>query len=584
MAQDMFDTTQIKKLYPGLNVQKGVVNKSGAIDDSMLTSVAGGIALGIDKITELDEKLVLEKADERAQALSDEYLNNAPVETAFLQERKMQINEDLGGAVGDDREHLLEELDLVTTRLSNAKLQGLMTPFEFNRRVNLEAEEIARVNPHLKDKIIARVNKTVGDSAVNDVMQQQVKLAELQSKREADEYAFKIETIKDYYPGSPYDLSPNQLDKVFYEIQGDKAMMNEIMRVADMQDIDGYKEFMRTGGPSTWQRITYNELTGRLRAIAKNAELYPTFEQRLAAGLDVVQEFKNTYEELLSDLPQERTEIKRFITQMDKLFESAEKQMRDDFSLEGINKFVANKAAIYKNSIEVDGYQQYGTTTALEDALDKRMSRIKKMKDIGVIDKEQERVAVQAAATLVKESVSNKGIFIPPELKDEMNTPEFTQMIADEVKDVNAESHQGDVNTITNYIGFINDKDPTINTVSKVKQYDVVLTSLGRLDQESFSRLNKDPVFQATTVEALKQYKEFTNTALQQLTIGQDIDITLIEETGQLVTSNDNSKIAGVLQRINTYIRIRANLLSKKPSEVAKDILKSDFNDFKYGN
>ena len=181
MAQEMFDTTQIKKLYPGLNVQKGVVNKSGLIDDSMLTSVAGGIALGIDKITALDEKLVLEKADERAQALSDEYLNNAPIETAFLQERKMQINEDLGGAVGDDREHLLEELDLVTTRLSNAKLQGLMTPFEFNRRVNLEAEEIARVNPHLKDKIIARVNKTVGDSAVQDVMQQQVKLAELQS-------------------------------------------------------------------------------------------------------------------------------------------------------------------------------------------------------------------------------------------------------------------------------------------------------------------------------------------------------------------------------------------------------------------
>ena len=584
MAQEMFDTTQIKKLYPGLNVQKGVVNKSGLIDDSMLTSVAGGIALGIDKITALDEKLVLEKADERAQALSDEYLNNAPVETAFLQERKMQINEDLGGAVGDDREHLLEELDLVTTRLSNAKLQGLMTPFEFNRRVNLEAEEIARVNPHLKDKIIARVNKTVGDSAVQDVMQQQVKLAELQSKREADEYAFKIETIKDYYPGSPYDLSPNQLDKVFYEIQSDKAMMNEIMRVADMQDVNGYKEFMRTGGPSTWQRITYNELTGRIRAIAKNKELYPTHEQQLSAGLDVIQEFKNTYEDLLSDLHQERTEIKRFITQMDKLFESAEKQMRDDFSLEGINKFVANKAAIYKNSIEIEGYQQYGTTLALEEALDKRMSRIKKYQELGLIDQEQERIALKSVATLSKQAAGNRGIYVPPELQDEMNTPGFTQMIADEVKDVNAESQPGDVNTITNYIGFINDKDPTINTVSKVKQYDVVLTSLGRLDQESFNRLNKDPVFQATTVEALKQYKEFTNTALQQLTIGQDIDITLIEETGQLVTSNDNTKIAGILQRINTYIRIRANLLGKKPSEIAKDILKSDFNDFKYAD
>ena len=56
MAASDFETNKMEKLYPGLNVQPGVVDKSGAIDDSLLTTLAGSAMLGMENYQAIETK------------------------------------------------------------------------------------------------------------------------------------------------------------------------------------------------------------------------------------------------------------------------------------------------------------------------------------------------------------------------------------------------------------------------------------------------------------------------------------------------------------------------------------------------
>ena len=84
----LFDTTKQQSLYPGLNPTQGVVDRSGLIDDSSLTTLVGLGKMGLDTAIQMDQEAVLNESNRVANELADEYLSGSPSEQAYLNAQK----------------------------------------------------------------------------------------------------------------------------------------------------------------------------------------------------------------------------------------------------------------------------------------------------------------------------------------------------------------------------------------------------------------------------------------------------------------------------------------------------------------
>lgn len=120
MAQ--FDSTIYRSIEPrNINPTRGVVNQAGRIDTSAYRAVESGIKM----VQAIDEEQILNKAEEKADTIANEYLSRSPSEQIYLQNRQKELQSDIdSGIMGDDKDQALQELDLVNTKLAKAKAQG----------------------------------------------------------------------------------------------------------------------------------------------------------------------------------------------------------------------------------------------------------------------------------------------------------------------------------------------------------------------------------------------------------------------------------------------------------------------------
>jgi len=583
MAQ--FDSTIYKSIEPrGINPTKGVVNQAGRID----TSAYGAIESGIKMVQAIDEQQILDKAEEKADTIANEYLSRSPSEQVYLQNRQKELQSDIdSGIMGDDKDHALQELDIVNTKLAKAKAQGMMSPFEFNRRVNMEAEEVFRERPYLRDKIIARVNRTVQDTGVYDAVAADEALRKAQEDNAKAEYEYMVGIVEPFIPGSPYRLSREQLESEFYKIKGDQAAVAEIYRQVEVNGTYNYKDFLNNGGPSFHRKALVGNLNALVFAISKNDMDYPTADDKLRAVDEVIENAESDYIDLISsfdDTALKRKDVQAFKEGMDKYFESLKADSKDRILLTNTKTYLSNKKSIYDDELELEYMRMHGQTRKAEENLIKKVELWTKLANAKFLDAETSKAIKKDVQKLSMEIFTGVGRFTSTEL-DEMETDTFSQLVAETTKTINGTSETADVNMITSYLAFVNDKSTETEAGNKLQKYDTNLTALARITDEQFKRLSSNQDFLLTTVEALKQYKGLTNVSLKQLGTGEDITVTLVDELGLLQTSSANAKFKGALDRVNTYIRVRAKMLGKHPKDVAKQILDTDFADsISYGN
>lgn len=185
----LFDTTKQQSLYPGLNPTQGVVDRSGLIDDSSLTTLVGLGKMGLDTAIQMDQEAVLNESNRVANELADDYLSGSPTEQAYLNAQKTVLEGQAASAPDDAKDAIMKQLDDVTAKLARGQAQGVMGQYEFQRRAVQLGQDLAAQNPAYADDISANINKVLNRRGVTDVMQSDMKLMAANQKRVEDQYS-----------------------------------------------------------------------------------------------------------------------------------------------------------------------------------------------------------------------------------------------------------------------------------------------------------------------------------------------------------------------------------------------------------
>ena len=580
----LFDTTKQQSLYPGLSPTQGVVDRSGLIDDSSLTTLVGLGSMGLDAGISIDKENVMNEANNIANQLADDYLDRSPSEQMFLQTQKQQLESDATSAPDEVRDGILKQLDDVNARLTKAKSQGMMDPYEYQRRVIKASQDLAADNPAYANEISANVNKTLNRRGVNDVLQSDMKIMLAQQKRREDQYNHMIKTIEPYVT-NPYALSEEQLASKFLEIKQADVASNTVERLLGNRDLmNSMKEsdmfqIFKEVGPQQFRQSTFNNVTTEVKAILNDPNL-TTYQDRVDAGRQVIENYKEVYIDFIGKLPQDKEQIKTFVKHMDAMFNSLEKQIDDDFSLKGIKEYTANKEQIYKNEIQIGTYQKFGTTLEAEQAIQARVQTINALRGVKALDAATETTLLGLVQDMLQGIGPNQR-FKPAEL-DEIQDPAFVEMVSSNVKKLQDNPQEGDYNFLTSYLKINNERDPNGKAAKKLYDFDVLMKSVGNLNPEAFNKAYNNAELKEELVESVSQYRSYIELELNRVTLGKDVNGIIDPVTG-LVTSDDpvtNKE----LNRMNAYIKIRSRMERKEPKDVVQEIINKEFNNLELFN
>jgi len=580
----LFDTTKQQSLYPGLSPTQGVVDRSGLIDDSSLTTLVGLGSMALDAGISIDKENVMNEANNIANQLADDYLDRSPSEQMFLQTQKQQLESDATSAPDEVRDGILKQLDDVNARLTKAKSQGMMDPYEYQRRVIKASQDLAADNPAYANEISANVNKTLNRRGVNDVLQSDMKIMLAQQKRREDQYKHMIETIEPYVT-NPYALSEEQLASKFLEIKQADVASNTVERLLSNRDLmnsmkesDMFQVFKEVG-PRQFRQSVFNNVTTEVKAILNDPNL-TTYQDRVDAGRQVIENYKEVYTDLIGRLPQDKEQIKTFVKHMDAMFNSLEKQIDDDFSLKGIKEYTANKEQIYKNEIQIGTYQKFGTTLETEQAIQARVQTIKALQGVKALDSTTEATLLGLVQDMLQGIGPNQR-FKPAEL-DEIQDPAFVEMVSSSVKKLQDNPQEGDYNFLTSYLKINNERDPNGKAAKKLYDFDVLMKSVGNLNPEAFNKAYNNAELKEELVESVSQYRSYIELELNRVTLGKDVNGIIDPVTG--LVSSDDPVTNKELNRMNAYIKIRSRMERKEPKDVVQEIINKEFNNLELFN
>lgn len=585
----LFDTTKQSSIYPGLNVTQGVVDRSGLIDDSAISTLAGLTKIGLEGAVELDRQGVVNEANKAAEQFADDYLSRSPSEQAYLASEKQELETQLAGAPQEQKPEYMKRLDEVERRISNAKAQGIMTPYESARRITQLGQDLAAENPVYADEIAARINKTLQRKGLNDVLQADQKLLLAQQKRIEDRYNYITEVIKDDVI-DPYGLSEEERYSKFIEVQRRNLNVKSMERfIADKELIKSYSDadFMdkinSMGGFAGVSEAAFTTITDGLKAIASNPNI-KTFQERVDANRQLLQAARNEYQAIQDRLPQDKEQTKTFIKNMDAMFTRMEKYAEEDSTLEGLKKLKNNTESILKSEIQSNFYTQYGTTLEAMEALNMYFEVYQKARNNKMLDVNLETKVNSMFSKFMDSVVIDKNYLTDSE-KDLLKDPGFMAANKHALNLINKDQSPGNVNLVANYLKTLNDKDPQSEAASKVKGYDDYMKNLANMNTEVLASItDNNTMFSDQLEEGLIQYNQLITVSLKNQTENKDVAIS-IDPRG-LLRAPEDPVLDKELNRINNYIRIRAKMENKNPKEIVKDVLAKEFKnlEFNIGN
>ena len=219
-----FDTTKIQQNQPGLvyatpQAMPGKYSTLGGVLDVANTTIKGAVAF--------DKQMTLNEADALANKLTKQYETISPSNKAYLEN---QLARDPGN------EKIQGQLDVITKKYELAKEQGIMTPYEFERRVLQETQDLSSANPAYADEIAARVNKTLGNGGTLDLLQQDTAFMKAQS----DAQIAQMKEIKSYLLDKKImtlGMSEPVILNTFQKELGDDRMRLQIQETLDDKNL-----------------------------------------------------------------------------------------------------------------------------------------------------------------------------------------------------------------------------------------------------------------------------------------------------------------------------------------------------------
>lgn len=579
---DMFDTTKYRRIEGQPYVSKGVVNKAGAIDTSLISNITGAARLGLDIAYEWDKKDTLEEAEQKALGLTQAYLDQSPSEQIYLAERQREIQGELSQTQDSEAlTALRNELTSINERLINAKAQGTITPYEFARRVAAANMDLAQANPAFKQEITQAMTQTLNRAGINDVISQDTKMAKAAVDAEEKRMEHIYSTVEPYMldaRGRPMD----EVLQVYSKVQSNLVRTQEINTLIEGikagNEYNSYKlleTINEDGGLSRYQSTAYFRTSTAINAIMAREDL--DFNSKKIMAQQVLQNHRDEYNTIIRTLPLEDKGVERFVSTMDAMYERLGTHLTDTLTLKDYKEFVVNDAKITETNISRRFYESVGMSAEVIKSMGEVANYHSAMKKSGSLYSEDHE-------KLVRQVIEKYGSLSRGELTDTeeafVNKNSYDTFIATTIKNINiATVPEINSNLTINHLEMANEKDINVDKKKKLNTYDNVLLAISFLPQESFNTLmlnEKAGMVLNNSIAQFNQYIKNTFTMLDQANPNMEETIGIDKERGRLESSNP--QVMGELKRLNAYIRLKAKLLNKQPKDVYADVLKNDFS------
>jgi len=587
MAKSDFETTKMEKLYPGLTVQPGVVDKSGAIDDSLLTTLAGGAMLGLGNYEQLEKNKVTKEANALAYDHYQEALANSPDGRNLLISERTALQNELPGLEGDARAKILDRVDTITSTLSKGEAQGIYSPYESMIRNKTQIQKLVNDNMWAQDEIVSRYAQTTNQLGTNDLYTYQIKAQEAAQKIALEEYKQKVEFIDPFIEGSAYDLPRDKLEVAydFYKSKSSKYQRAKFLleNSEGLSKIEAYAIWKDAGGTANIKEMLHTEITQGVKAILLDNTSYPDYNSKVAAARELIAGFETAVVEMYNELPQEKEDVKSFNTTMNATFELLRQEMTSDLSLEGLEKYKKNVAAIVKTDLDTKFMMQFGNAELAQKSLNSLADTLSKLRGAGALSKDLEDAFRKELQVYAKAMSEPKNTSYSATEIDVINDPNWGVVVEQSIRKADTSSQPGDINLVSATLNNIHAQDFNSKSATKLKGYDLQLTALSQLKPEVFKHFYSNPDFKPSIIKSLGEFRQYTMAVFQRESQDTDYNIILDKNTGRL-TSPDALPPAmeANLQRANLYIKIRAMMEETDPIKIAERILKDELNNLEY--
>jgi hypothetical protein len=587
MAKSDFETTKMEKLYPGLTVQPGVVDKSGAIDNSLLTTLAGGAMLGLGTYEQLEKNRVTKEANALAYDHYEEALANTPDGRNLLISERTALQNELPGLEGDARADIINRVDAITSTLSKGEAQGVYSPYESMIRNKRRVQDLVDNNTWAQDEIINRYAQTTNQLGTNDLYTYQIKAQETAQKIALEEYKQKVEFIDPFIQGSGYDLPRDQLE-VAYSFYKNKSSKYErakflLENSEGLSKVETYAIWKDAGGTANIKEMLHTEITQGVQAILLDNTNYPDYNSKVLAARELISGFETAVAEMYDELPQDKEDVKSFNTTMNATFELLRAEMTNDLSLEGLEKYKKNVASIVKTDLDTKFMMQFGNAEQAQKTLNSMADTLAKLKGAGFLSRELEESFRNEMKVYVKAMTEPKNTSYSATEIDVINDPDWGVVVEQAIRKADTSSQPGDINLVTATLNNIHAQNFNSKSATKLDGYDLQLTALSQLKPEVFKHFYSNPDFKPSIIKSLGEFRQYTMAVFQRESQDTNYNIILDRNTGRL-TSPDAlpPKMQGNLTRANSYIKIRAMMEETDPIKIAERILKDELNNLEY--
>ena len=574
-----FDTTTIDRNSPGLTYTspRAMPAKYNAVGGALkvLDSAVKGAVF-------LDESLTMGAAEREATGLATDYELQSASNIETLQAKQDFLTDQIANNPEADKLPWEKELDTVTNKLTLAKAQGIMSPYEFQARAQKAALDLGEKNPAYVDKIAAKMNQVFNRGMTSTLLKADIDAIEFQRKAEAA--AFKEKT--DYL--TTQGLVWQNMDQDEIEInylQEKQQQRDDILLEREVAAKTRYSEEEKQVFASKIKKDfpssgIYGAAQERWDTLFRQLELLEDSDMPVDQKNDTRQELvSGSYQYLdwfVNNLPSttdsEKTNLARFHSNQKELIKSLEDEFKKnipgnkkDFLTEQRDLFNLNNELV-----ELRG----GYNKAKSENLNLTLQSLGLLKTSGI--EITSTVTPEDLAKIKKgllSIISRDGDKLAPgsPAAEEWKTLNSYKALSSFSNLAVAELKQGELEVTTK--GFFNNLFLNVDSMSgnnKFIEQDKLLPLLTtQIDKSVLDTLMQNGNFSASILNNLAQYKEALIT-----TIPDGLELMMVD--GLFYYPSD-TKVNKNVMRLNNYVLLQAKIQGKKPSEISQDILNTEF-------
>jgi len=578
-----FDTTKIQMNSPGLTYSSPQALSAKPNNFGNAVKTANSIIQGA---VAFDEKMVMGEAQEEAELLANEYQQQSKTNLATLEAKQNYLQNQIASNPEADREPWIDELESITNKYNLAKAQGIMSPYEFQSRSSAAAAEISERNPAYADKIAQKMNTVFQRGNLNTLLDADIKAIQDAQKAQQKIYDDKVAYLNKKFIDTE-GLDSEELDLVFQqermkdrtqyeldELVKTKVQLNEKQKYEFYDNILAeYPESGINGAAQSRYNLLYTQLNVLADSQLDPKEITNQSRKLIAGQRQYIDWFvQQIPSEMMAreDITAFRTKQNNMITTLETQFEKVVPGNMKDFlqnqkdimtlrnELEVLdndwNQSAAENAEMMAKTFSTIVNDSKLLTMFGQENLDSLRSKLNNAM-IGIVGGNGQKLDTNTRQAKNWASLNHYG-----SLKN------FNELATAELADM------GNMTVQTR--GWFNNiwqKTDQQTGNNKQKELDSIIPLItSNLDDKVFNKLmSSEADFSSSLFENASFYKE----AL----------ITTIPEGTELTMSNglfyypEDKRINNNVTRLNNYVLLQSKLQGKKPSEIAPEIIATDF-------